>query len=869
MTTEQRTIEYTLDNGLKVLFQPCQNSSLATFMVWYKVGSRNEKLGKTGISHFIEHLSFKNTEFFDKGQIVAEITRNGGIFNAYTSRDFTAYYETFASSKLELAMMIESQRMSRVIFADESREKEIGVILSEIETSFDNPYNILEMNLRNKAYQQHPYKNPVIGFAADIESISLSDIDAFYKKYYAPNNASVVVVGDFDQKHTLNLISKYFAEIPPINFNDDIPLEQPQSRLKKVKVKGAGITPIIKLGYHVPPASNKDIFPLIVLGEMLNLGISSRSYQSLVESQIATDINVSVETSKDPGLLTFLATLYPNVDPEEAEIKIMEDIAAVSNGKPPTQDEVEKTKRRIRSSFEFNRDGTYKLAYMIGYYSTVDNYKFVDNYIKNIENVNIDRIIDVAKSYLHPENCSIAHFIPSNAEIKREDTPVYDYIPHETIHHIYSTPPIIMEERISPIQIKYSKKKLDNGIKILVNKNKISNTVKLSGVISAGNLYCADTNPVIPVICGGMLNRGSISKSKMEIACEVESRGASVGISNVGEVVYFSLSSTSDDFPFIFKILSQILMEPAFPEDEFDKFKKFSVASLRQKRSDSSYLASKAFSQMIYPKGHIYYIYPLITQEKQLLELSLEEVKNFYSRYYSPNTMILSIAGNIDPEITFQLVENYFGNWKSSAIIQPNIMKVPLQRKYKEQSIPVGGKTDTDIIFGHYGNLSRNSSDYYIAIAMNFILGGGGALSSRIGNRIREDMGLVYSINSCFTALLIPGSWSVRYNIDPHYADFSIELVKKEIINYLEHGIAKNEFDLVKSYFVGSYPLRFANNAGIARALLTNEFYNLGENHINEYPDIINAITKDEIESSARKYLRPDCACLVKAGFIK
>jgi zinc protease len=869
MTTEQRTIEHTLDNGLKILFKPYQNSSLATFMVWYKVGSRNEKMGKTGISHFIEHLSFKNTDFFNKGQIVAEITRNGGVFNAYTSRDFTSYYETFASSKLELAMMIESQRMNKVIFDNDSREKEIGVILSEIEKNFDNPYNILEMNLRNKAYKQHPYKNPVIGLANDIETIDIDDMNTFYKKYYAPNNASIVVVGDFDQKYTLNLINKYFSDISPSEIIDNIPLETAQNHLKKVKVKGAGITPIIKLGYHIPPASNSDIFALIVLGEMLNLGISSRSYQSLVESQIATDINISVETSKDPGLLTFLATLYPNIDPEEAEKIILDDIIGIANGKPPTQEELEKTKRRIRSSFEFNRDGTYKLAYMLGYYSTVDNYKFVDKYIKNIENVDIAAIKYVTNKYLIPSNCSIGHFIPSHSEIKREDSPVYDYIPNETIHHIYSTPPIIMEERISHIQIKYTRKNLDNGIKVLVNQNNISNTVKLSGIINAGNLYSTRVNPVLPVMCGGMLNRGSKNRSKMEIANEVEARGAAVGISNIGEVVYFSLSCTSEDFPFILEILSQILMEPAFPEDEFDKFKRFSIAGLRQKKNDSSYLAAQAFSQMVYPRSHIYYVYPLLTQEKQILDISIEDIKNFYNGYYNPNTVILSIAGNVDPEKTFDIVENNFGNWKSNTTIEPIIIPVSLQKKYKEKNIAVNGKTETDIIFGHYGNLSRTSPDYYTAIAMNFILGGGGALSSRIGNRIREDMGLVYSISSCFTALLFAGSWTIKYSIDPHYADFTIELIKSEIKNYLENGITKNEFDLVKSYFIGSYPLRFSNNSGIARALLTNEFYDLGDEHINEYPDIINAITKEDIEISARKYLHPDRACVVKAGLIK
>jgi len=868
MISNHKTIEYTLDNGLKILFQPYQSSPAATFMVWYKVGSRNEKQGKTGISHFLEHISFKNTEFFDKGQIVAEITRNGGIYNAYTSRDFTSYYETFATEKLELAMIIESQRMSQVIFDNDDREKEVGVILSELEKNLDNPYNILEMEVRNKAYQHHPYKNPVIGLGSDIESITTDDLNDFYNRHYAPNNASIIVVGNFDRKNTLNLIKKYFGGISPKEINDNIPMETQQLHTKRINIKRTGISPIIKLGYHIPPASNNDIFPFIVLGEMLNLGISSRIYQSLVEPQIATDISVNVETAKDPGLFSIIATLYPNIKHEEAENRILDEIACITDGKPPSIEELEKTKRRIKSSFEFNRDGTYKLAYMLGYYETVDNYKFVDNYIENVENVDIDDIRRVTDKYLNPSNCSIGHFIPSHSEIKKS-IPVYDYIPHETVHHVYSTPPIIINEKIPSVPIKFTKKTMSNGIKVLINENKISNTVKLSGTINAGNLYSATVNSMLPVICAGMLNRGSKNRSKIEIANEVETRGASVGISNVGEVVNFSLSSTSEDFPFILKLLSEILMEPSFPEDELEKFKKFSIAGVRQKKDSTFYLAGLAFSHMVYPRGHIYYAYPLRTQEKQISDISLESVKEFYNDYYSPDTIILGISGNINSEDTYKLIEENFGSWKKKHIIEPKILPASLQRKYKETTVCVEGKTEADVVFGHYGNLSRKSEDYYKVFAMNFILGGGGALSSRIGKRIREDLGLVYNISSCFTALLIPGSWNIKYSIDRHYADLSIELINEEINKFIELGITDSELDLAKSYLIGSYPLRFSNNAGIARALLSSEFYDLGDNYTNEYPDIINTITKEDIEEMARKYLHPEVASVVKAGDFK
>ena len=867
---KNKTVKHILSNGLKVLFRSFDGAPSITFMVWYKTGSKNETEKKTGLAHFLEHLSFKQTHFFSKGQIVAEITRNGGNFNAYTSRDFTAYYETFATSKLELAMLIESERMNNLIIEEEDREKEVGIILSELEKNLDNPYNSLEVALRKRAYSaSHPYAHPIIGYSKDIESIELSDLKRYYDRYYSPNNATIVVVGNFDQNQTLDLIKKYFEPVKP----KEIPanpymykFQNKQIQPKRVTVKKAGSSSIIQLAYLIPPANNKDIFPLIVLGEMLNLGISSRIYQSLVETQIATDITVNVEVAKETGLFTIQATLFPNISHQKAEKNILNQIKSLINENPPSDEELEKTKRRIKSSFEFNRDGTFKFAYILGYYDAVDSYKFVDNYIDNIMKVSNREVIDVISKYLIPTNVTIGNFIPSHKEENKVIDNDFDYIPQEAIHHIYKSSPIIFEEKISTSPITFSKKILDNGVKILFTENKTSETIKLYGTIGAGNLYCATVNPALPVMCAGMLNRGSLNRPKIQIANEVESRGASVGVSNVGEAVNFSLSSTSDDFSYILSILADILMSPSFPEDEYEKYKRFSIAGVRQKQENTAYLASLAFSQMVYPRNHIFYTHSLSSQEKHLKQLTLNDLVHFYENYYSPHNLILGISGNISADKVFNLIEQYFGGWKKKEVPEPIIKPAKLQKILKEKTVNVAEKVEAEVIFGHYGNLERNNKDFHKAMVMNFILGGSGALSSRIGKKLREDLGLVYSINSSFASLLISGAWFARFGVDEHYADLSINVLKQEIENFIEKGITDDELNLAKSYLIGSYPLRFTNNTGIARALLANEFYDLGEDYLNEYPHIISRITKEEINLTAKKYIHPEVATIIKAG---
>lgn len=862
---DNKTKEYILDNGLKVLLNSYIGAPSATFMVWYRVGSRNEQPGKTGISHFLEHLSFKRTDLFEKGQIVAEITRNGGAFNAYTSRDFTCYYETFSTNKLELAMIIESQRMSRLVIEDSDRDKEVGIILSELEKSLDNPYMALDTELRKAAYCDHPYRNPVIGYDADIEGTTADDLRRHYESYYAPNNAVIVIAGNFDPDSAIDMIRKYFEKIPQRDTVYGFIKEKQQKELRRVVVERAGSSPIIKIAYHVPPAESKDIYPLIVLSEMLNSGLSSRMHQSLVETQIATDVSVNVEVAKDPGLFSVMATLYPNISHSEAEHKIISDFEEMITSRPPTDDELQKTKRRIKSSFEFNKDGTYKLAYLLGYYEIVHTYKFVETYLENINSVTTADIQRVIKRFLVPSNCTIGFFVPSTVP-HNKPTVKYDYTPEDTVDFIYTNPPVILDEPVSNAPVVFDKRTLFNGIKVLATQNSTSDTVKLFGTISAGNLYAATVNPLLPVMCAGMLNRGSESMTKIQIAEEVEERGASVGISNVGEAVNFSLSSTAEDFPYILSILAKILMEPAFTEDEFEKYKKFALAGVAQRRDDAAYLASIAFGRTIYPKGHVFYPHTLYEQQNFINEITLDSVKSFYKSYYSPHTVIMGVSGSLASERVFSLVDEYFGQWQRKEIAEPVLEDTVLQTKYIEKEVKIPDKTEVEIIFGHYGSLARRDDDFHRANVMNFILGGGGALSSRIGKKIREDLGLVYSISSSFSALMLPGSWSVKFGVDGHHLDKAIEALKFEVGRFIDYGISEKELEMAKNYLTGSYPLRFASNAGIAKTLLINEFYGLGDEYLNDYPEIINAITREQVNETAYRYLHPDKATVIKAG---
>jgi len=716
--------------------------------------------------------------------------------------------------------------------------------------------------VRYKAYNKHPYRNPIIGLAADVKTITTQDLQDYYKNFYKPNNATIVIVGNFNENEALNLINKHFGSIQSGEINSFIEKENKQNSLRRVNITKSGSYSLVKLAYHIPCCEHKDIFPLLVIGEMLNTGVSSRIHQALVEKQIATDVSTNVEVTKDSGLFTVIATLYPNISHNEAENKIFDQIADFYNHKSPAEEELEKTKKRIRSSFEFNKDGTLKLAYLIGYYETINSYEFLGNYIENIQKVSLEDLKRVAKLYLIRENCTVGCFIPEHGE-KRIISPVSDYkiISEKKLSN--NPAPLIIEEKIKPYPIKFSKKTMSNGIKVLVSPNKISDTIKLYGTIFAGNLYTGIGNPSLPFMCGGMLNRGTKNHSKLDIAEKVETRGASVGINNVTESVNFSLSCVKEDFPYVLTLLSEILTQPSFSEDEFDKMKKFYIAGIKQRENNADFLANMYFKRMIFQKSHPWYAFSHSTQEKHIKNTYIEDIKSFYNRFYAPNKTNMVITGNIEEDEAFNFIEKHFHHWEEKEKTRPKIKPVTLQKEFKQQIIPVKNKTETKIVFGHYGNLTRNDPDYHKALIMNFILGGSGALSSRIGKKLREELGLVYSISSGFTALLIAGGWAVRFGVDDSRVDAAIKALKEEINKFINDGITDLELEYAKSYNIGAYPLRFSNNNGIARTLLINEFYELGDDYINDYPEIINSITKEQVEEMAKKYLHPEKASLV------
>jgi zinc protease len=412
---DMKVTEKVLPSGLKVLLKEEHKAPVVTFQVWYRVGSRNEKLGKTGISHVLEHMMFKGAKKYGPKQFSRTVQRNGGNDNAFTSKDYTAYFENLAADRLEIAMDLEADRMQGLLLAPQDFLSERDVVMEERRMrTEDDPSSVMGEQMMATAFAAHPYQWPIIGWMADLKNLTREDLEAHYRTYYAPNNATLVVVGDFDSEKAMGLIEKYFGSIPP---GPEVPkvgaVEPKQLGEKRVVVKREAELPAVYAGYKAPTLRSRDSYALNVLQGILSSGKSSRLYRSLVyEKQIALYAGGDYDdVSADPNLFTLYAGVMPGKTVDEVEKALYAEIERFKD-EPVTDEELQKAKNQAEAQFIMSQDSNFYQAMLLGQFETVAEWRLLGKYLDGIRAVTKDDIQRVAREYFSEDNRTVGILVP-------------------------------------------------------------------------------------------------------------------------------------------------------------------------------------------------------------------------------------------------------------------------------------------------------------------------------------------------------------------------------------------------------------------------------------------------------------------------
>ncbi len=410
-----KVTEKVLPNGLKILLKEEHKAPVVTFQIWYKVGSRNECLGKTGMSHMLEHMMFKGTKIHGPKTFSQIVQQNGGNDNAFTSRDYTAYFENFAADRIGIALDLESDRMRGLLLDPKALQSEREVVKEERRMrTEDDPVNAMEEQMMSVAFSAHPYQWPVIGWMSDISSFTRDDLYRHYRTYYEPNNATIVVVGDFDTKTLLPRIEKYFGKIPRGPAVPSVGAVEPTQRgEKRVIVKKQAELPAVFAGYKTPTLNDPDSYALEVLQGVLSSGKSSRLYQSLVyEKQLALYAGGDYDNvSKDPNLFMVYAGVMPGKTTDEVEKALYAEVDKFQH-EPITDEELQKAKNQIEASFVMSQDSNFYQAMLLGQFESVSSWKQLEKYVEHIRGVTKEDVMRVAKKYFLEDSRTVGILIP-------------------------------------------------------------------------------------------------------------------------------------------------------------------------------------------------------------------------------------------------------------------------------------------------------------------------------------------------------------------------------------------------------------------------------------------------------------------------
>ena len=419
------TIEkHTLENGLTVLLKESRHAPVTTFWIWYRVGSRNELPGITGIAHWAEHMLFKGSDAFPKGEIDTQVARNGGVMNGLTWLDFTTFFETLPADRIDLGLRIESDRMVNAAFDPEEVPLERTVIISERQGSENQPTFLLSEEVVGAAFRVHPYHHMTIGDMCDLETITHEELWRHYQTYYGPDNAIAVAVGDFDSPQILTRVEELFGPIPARSNPPEIARPEPSQRgERRVNLEGPGATAYVQAAYHAPAATESDFFPMVILSTILtgatgmNLfapgppNRSSRLYRALVATGLAAGVSGSLSPMLDPFLYSISATVRTGKSLEEVEAGLDAELERIQQ-EPISEDELNTAMKQARAQFAYSSESVTNQGFWLGFSAVVANTEWFESFLDQLASVSVEDVHRVANTYLTRRNRTVGHYVP-------------------------------------------------------------------------------------------------------------------------------------------------------------------------------------------------------------------------------------------------------------------------------------------------------------------------------------------------------------------------------------------------------------------------------------------------------------------------
>lgn len=876
--TVEGITEYRLSNGLRVLLFPDPGQPTITVNITYLVGSRHENYGETGMAHLLEHMLFKGTPRHP--DIPGELTRRGARSNGQTSFDRTNYFETFQATgeNLRWALDLEADRMVHSYIGLDPRRAarilgtEMTVVRNEFESGENSPGGVLYKRLLAVAFDWHNYGNLPIGARSDIENVDIGRLSAFYRTYYQPDNAVLLVSGRIAEAKTLGLVQEIFGRIPrPARKLPRLyTLEPTQDGERQVVVRRKGDVQLVLAGYHAPSGSDPDFAPVSVLAQLLGDTPTGRLHKALVESGKAVAAFGRPLQLRDPSLLVLGAQLRPDMPLEPCRDGLLKALEG-PDAQAFTEEEVARAKEQLLKDVDLTLNDADRLGMALSDYSAMGDWRlfFLDR--DRVKAVTAADVARVARAYLKSSNRTLGLFCPT-PEPDRAEIPMpkdvaamvkgYKGQPSVSQGEAFDTSPAAIDRRTLKVTT-------PSGLRLsMLSKKTRGGTVRFRLTLRMGDESSLEGKATVAGMTAEMLMRGTARHSRAEIAGLVDRLKTRISVDGIAEAVLVSGETVREHLPEAMKLVAEILREPAFPEQEFGLMKQEFLAGIDQERSEPSALGQLALARHLsaYPQGHPRYVATLDEEAEAVRRTTLEDVKAFHRRFYGASFAELAFVGDFDPGKIQSLVGSLLGDWHSPVPYK----RMPRRFKDAEpvqQVLLTPDKANAFLAGGLNLPLQDTDPDYPALLLGDFMLGGG-FLNSRLATRIRQKEGLSYSVGSGLQAAAREkaGQWSVYAIYAPQNAARLEAALREELDKVLKEGFTEEELRAAKQGWLQETTLGRADDGELVAQLGVDLDTGRSMADRADLERKVMALTRERILAALRKYLVPARLSLVKAG---
>lgn len=868
--------KYELKNGLDVVLHQDKSDPIVSLAIQYGVGSNREKTGRTGFAHLFEHMLFQESENVPQDQFFKKIQDAGGTLNGGTWKDGTIYYEVVPNNALETVLWLESDRMGYLIntVTESAFYNQQEVVQNEKRQRVDNnPYGHTGWVLDKNIYPEgHPYNWQVIGELEDLQKATVEDVKEFYDRFYGPNNATLVLAGDFEIDEAKVLVEKYFGEIK--KRQEVTPMKPQPVTIAETKrfyhEDNFANTAQLHMVWPTLQQYTDDAYALDFLSEILSSGKKAPLYKVLVKEKELTSRTTAYNNSQElAGEFHIQITANNGKSLKDVEKGIFEAFDLFEK-EGITDKDVERIKAGLETSFYNGISSVLGKSFQLAQYNVFAGTPgFIEQDIENIKKIKKEDVIRVYNTYLKNKPFVITSFVPKGQMELVADNSVKALVVEEEIkdnvtktveevNDVVVKTPSNFDRSVEPSQGETPKLKipeswtatLKNGIKVYgIEQNEIP-TVNFSLVIEGGHLLDDKSKNGVANLMTDIMMEGTASKTPLELEEEIEMLGASINMYTTNESIVIRGNTLVRNLDKTITLVEEILLEPRWDEEEFARIKISTINQIKRSDANPNVVARRVYNKILYGEDHIF-SYPTIGTVESVEAITMDDLKAFYINNFSPSISTFQIVGNINKEGSLANLNGLEKNWKPKDVTIPTYPIANNRDKSSLYFVDIPNAKQSVINIGYIA-LPRSDKDFYPVEVMNYKLGG--SFSGNVNLILREEKGYTYGARTSFSGSKTPGTFTASSSVRTNTTGESVQIFKNEITKYKE-GISEEDLQFTKNSLIKSNARRFETQFSLLGMLQEMSNYKLPANYIEGEEAIINNMTLEKHKELANKYL--------------